>query len=230
MFKLSCLLFICFFAAISCRSIQKRQSCVDFSPIYGDCSRYYRCANGVAYTESCPAGTLFDPNLRVCNWANQVTNCYGSGVAYNSGSYQGTACSYNNDYTQVPNDCSRYFRCVNGFYQVQTCAAGTLFDSNLRQCVWSNQVTTCNTGYNTGYNTDYNTGYNTGYNIYGYPTGGSCNQAQDLTQVQNDCTRYYRCASGVLSTEQCPSGLLFDANLKICNWANQVTTCNNYLG
>ena len=75
MLKLTGLLLFCLVSSLTCKSIQKRQACQDFTPVNGDCSRYYRCVNGNVYTETCPSGTLFDPNLRVCNWANQVTNC-----------------------------------------------------------------------------------------------------------------------------------------------------------
>ncbi|CAF0939536.1 unnamed protein product [Brachionus calyciflorus] len=149
MLKLSCLLFFSYFAILSCKSIEKRQVCIDLSQVDGDCSKFYRCANDRTFIESCPAGTLFDQNLRVCNWASQVTTC-------ETGSNTSSDTSLNN------NDIS---------------------------------------------------------------TGSSCNQAQDLTQVPNDCGKFYRCGSGILYTEQCPSGLLFDANLKICNWADEVTTC-----
>lgn len=40
-----------------------------------DCSRFYICGgNGNGLEFSCPAGTLFDPTLSVCNWADAV-NC-----------------------------------------------------------------------------------------------------------------------------------------------------------
>lgn len=226
------ILILCLVSFCYCKSIKKRQYCNDFTPVNGDCSRYYRCANGVSYIEQCPTGTLFDPYLKVCNWANQVSNCYqdgtynsGYGTSYNSG--YGTACNYNNDYTQVPDDCSKYFRCVNGFYQIQQCPSGTLFDSNLRQCVWADRVSTC---YNNG-NYYYTSGtyqqtYNQGYSDYS--NGGYCTQSQDFTQVPNDCSRYYRCVNGALVTETCPNGLWFDANLKVCNWPDQVRTCYKY--
>ncbi|RMZ97036.1 peritrophic membrane [Brachionus plicatilis] len=231
MFKIILILFS-LFSIFKCKSIEKRQFCNDFAPVNGDCSRYFRCSNGNSYIEQCPAGTLFDPYLRVCNWAAQVTNC-NSNVSPINLAY-GSSCNANNDYTQVPNDCSRYFRCVNGVYQVQQCPSGTLFDTNLRQCVRAETVTTCFNPQNAYYSTNayqtYNNGqplYNPGYNT-GYISGQSCNQYQDYTQVPNDCSRYYRCVNGVFVIEACSNGLWFDANLKVCNWPNQVRTCNQY--
>lgn len=44
----------------------------------------------------------------------------------------------------------------------------------------------------------------------------------DFSPHPTDCTKYYRCGSGVLSTFSCATGLAFDSNLKICNFKDQV--------
>lgn len=38
-----------------------------------DCASYYACDGGVAYLMNCSAGLLFNPELRVCDWAENVT-------------------------------------------------------------------------------------------------------------------------------------------------------------
>ncbi|XP_035793649.1 chitotriosidase-1-like [Anopheles albimanus] len=44
-----------------------------FVPHPTDCSRYFMClGEGVAFEFTCPAGTLFDPILNVCNWSDKV--------------------------------------------------------------------------------------------------------------------------------------------------------------
>ncbi|XP_058054145.1 acidic mammalian chitinase [Anopheles bellator] len=48
---------------------------VGFVPHPADCSKYYMCLDAhTSFEFSCPAGTLFDPKLNVCNWADKV-NC-----------------------------------------------------------------------------------------------------------------------------------------------------------
>uniref|UniRef100_A0A182IVU9 chitinase n=1 Tax=Anopheles atroparvus TaxID=41427 RepID=A0A182IVU9_ANOAO len=48
---------------------------VGFVPHPRDCSRYFIClGNDTGIEFTCPAGTLFDPTLNVCNWADNV-NC-----------------------------------------------------------------------------------------------------------------------------------------------------------
>merc|ERR1711962_1781295 len=39
-----------------------------------NCQMFYDCANGRPYHEACPAGTLFDERLLICNFKDQV-NC-----------------------------------------------------------------------------------------------------------------------------------------------------------
>lgn len=56
----------------------------------------------------------------------------------------------------------------------------------------------------------------------------------DRTPVPSTgCRKFYLCALGKLNELSCPVGLLFDKNIKKCNYANQVycdetTTTTNY--
>jgi hypothetical protein len=47
----------------------------------------------------------------------------------------------------------------------------------------------------------------------------------DFTRSPNDCSTFYRCSNNILYTFYCPSGLLFDESVKVCNYANMVN-CN----
>ena len=44
-----------------------------FVPHPYDCSHYFMCSNSEAVEFICPNGLLFDTNLNVCNYPNQVT-------------------------------------------------------------------------------------------------------------------------------------------------------------
>ena len=61
------------------------------------------------------------------------------------------------------------------------------------------------------------------------PSGsGSCCPATGYAlKASGDCTKFYSCNNGlIVGTQSCSAGLLFDENLQVCNWANQVT-CNS---
>lgn len=45
---------------------------IDLTRVPGECSRFYRCANGYLYTLSCPQDTVFDNRHKVCNYPLQV--------------------------------------------------------------------------------------------------------------------------------------------------------------
>ena len=62
------------------------------------------------------------------------------------------------------------------------------------------------------------------------PSGGcSCPESGYPLVGNEDCTGYYYCNDGVKSAFQaCATGLLFDASIQGCNWANLVTcACAN---
>ena len=106
------------------------QSCgsLDLTAVQGDCSKFYRCSNGVLYTLSCPYGLLFDSRVRVCNFANQVscqqatvhptippcgTNCGGLTTPSPILNPNNIGCQSSQDLTAVPGDCGRFYRCAN---------------------------------------------------------------------------------------------------------------------
>lgn len=156
-----------------------------------DCSKYYRCANGVLSSYSCQDGLYFDSNLKVCNWPSLVQCKYSKPAG----------CDPSIDLTQAPNDCSKFYRCVNGVLSVLSCPSGYLFDTNAKACNPSSQVTSC----------------------YSSP---SCSSSIDLTPVPGDCSQFYRCVNNVQSILNCPYGYLFDRTAKTCKPANEVN-CNS---
>jgi len=41
----------------------------------GDCEHFYQCEGGILYTMPCAAGTVFNPQLRACDWPFNVPGC-----------------------------------------------------------------------------------------------------------------------------------------------------------
>ena len=149
---LKCLLVV---AGLRLAQSQTSFTCVkDGMFAYNSCTQYVQCvytstvyAYKVAFT--CPSGTLFDSNLRVCNWANQVT-CSSSPIpaptASPTQSPAGFTCARDGMFSI--NSCTQYAQCVytNTVYAykvVYTCPRGTLFDNTLLVCNWASNVA-CN--------------------------------------------------------------------------------------
>ena len=50
----------------------------DYKPSPTNCCVFYRCSNGMLIEMRCPATTVFDPELRVCNFPSQVSGRCGT--------------------------------------------------------------------------------------------------------------------------------------------------------
>jgi hypothetical protein len=42
------------------------------NPCDSSCSTFIQCANGITYTQQCPAGLLYNPSVSVCDWPANV--------------------------------------------------------------------------------------------------------------------------------------------------------------
>ncbi|CAF0920285.1 unnamed protein product, partial [Brachionus calyciflorus] len=54
-----------------------------------------------------------------------------------------TSCYFYDDLTQVPGQCNKFNRCINGVLTTESCPVGFNFDRSLRACNVANQVYTC---------------------------------------------------------------------------------------
>ena len=101
------------------------------------CTQYYHCVNGAVTPEinpllPCPDGTLFDDNIQICNWANQV-NCGTVGEV--------TSCPPSFTGLVAAKECSAFWSCHAGkAVGITSCPTGTLFNSSLQICDWAYNV------------------------------------------------------------------------------------------
>ncbi|XP_037078427.1 probable GPI-anchored adhesin-like protein PGA18 [Pollicipes pollicipes] len=122
-----------------------------------DCQSYYNCGWGVPHHTTCPSGTLFDPAMSNCNWANLVS-CSTSPGGSTAASTSGTASTAASTTTSAPSgpftcpsptghfadpaDCHSYYNCWMGTAYHFTCAPGTSWSQAIVACDWSS-VTGC---------------------------------------------------------------------------------------
>ena len=113
-----------------------------------------------------------------------------------SGAFGATIKSCSDGIYRHPEDCSAFYQCANGHrYEDQYCPNGLLFNELTSQCDWSKNV--------------------------------DCGECTDgVHPHETDCTAYYQCSHGHRYPDQfCADGLLFDKDLLVCNWAENVE-CN----
>jgi len=125
-----------------------------------DCSGFYYCVNGVPSSNIyCAAGTLYDVNIRGCNWDYTVTCQCTSGTAPTtlpapgmptplptslptpSTSTCGT-CPTSGWALVASLGCSGFYHCFNGVPRDYiACPANTLFDNTIQGCDYDYRVT-----------------------------------------------------------------------------------------
>lgn len=64
--------------------------------------------------------------------------------------------------------------------------------------------------------------------MYKTESYGECTESDHLTPVEYDCQKFKMCAKGKLIILSCPNDLVFDLELKICNFRENVNgPCGN---
>ncbi|XP_038049704.1 uncharacterized protein LOC119723214 [Patiria miniata] len=106
-------------------------------------------------------------------------------------------------YYADPSSCRMYYICNNGVATHLPCGQGLYYDPLSSTCNYPHNVP-CNAP----------------------DTALFCDaRAEGLYPYPDDCSKFYHCASGLTYTKSCPSGLLFNPSLKVCDWPYNVN-CN----
>jgi len=134
--------------------------------------------------------------------------------------------------------CGKFHHCVDGAVigNALPCPDGTLFDYDLQNCNWADQVTQCNTR-SCG---DGSSNQLTSAPVTNPPVPVPPNEPEPsssepccpvgLTGLKawNACAQYYHCVNGVVTGDlmNAPTGTLFDESLQNIDWHNNVfSTC-----
>ncbi|RUS89300.1 hypothetical protein EGW08_002907 [Elysia chlorotica] len=166
-----------------------------------DCSRYWRCVNGVAINTACDVNQLFDTMSLQCS--STITTVYGCAMPQTA--ITGTQyfqCPNANGNYQDESDCSRYWRCVNGVAINTACDVNQLFDTMSLQC--SSTITTV-------YGCAMPQTAITGTQYF------SCPLVDGNFQDVSDCSRYWRCVNNQAISTPCPVNQLFDTSIALCS-------------
>nr|AFD28281.1 chitin-binding protein [Holotrichia oblita] len=200
-----------------------------------NCAIFYKCDNGVPVIQDCPDGLLFNANLDVCDWPENV-NCdrtidggedsteVGSNEDNNGSDPDPLFECPESEALYIPDktDCTKYYVCVYGKPVEFTCPAGLHYDGILWTCNYPDQVT-CGV-----YAPQENGGSDEEVETPAPGAGaiGSCPAVNGLVDVllpdAENCAIFYKCDNGVPVVQDCPDGLLFNADLDICDWPENV--------
>lgn len=156
------------------------------------CASYHYCKHDrVTHSDRCAAGLAFDARLQACDLAARVDclACSAHGVLA----------------VRDPDDCRRYYACVEGERRHQQCAAGLAFSAELGECDVAERVR-CER-----------------------PLNVVCARFRHMRHVQlgvpDDCTRYVVCVRGRGWERRCPLETYFDATRGKCALPGAVNFC-----
>ncbi|XP_059615685.1 uncharacterized protein LOC132261131 isoform X2 [Phlebotomus argentipes] len=132
-----------------------------------DCRQYLNCWKGRGYIQSCPPGTLFNPETSACDHPSKVvcvtfdtpvqrekparlqfqpqrqnpTSIQSRGFGDSPQTRREPKCAPGSSgLTEHPYDCSKFLNCANGVTYIQDCGPGTVFNPIFSICDWPHNV------------------------------------------------------------------------------------------
>uniref|UniRef100_A0AAG5DM87 Chitin-binding type-2 domain-containing protein n=1 Tax=Anopheles atroparvus TaxID=41427 RepID=A0AAG5DM87_ANOAO len=155
-----------------------------------NCNMFYKCNNGKACEQNCPAGLHFNAQLSVCDWPSNA--CCDPTVPCNPPCIPGV--------TSVPTilphtNCNMFYKCNNGKACEQNCPAGLHFNAQLSVCDWPSNACCDPT----------------------VPCNPPCIPGPTLF-AHSACDKFYKCSNRKACEHLCPPGLHFNALQFVCDW------------
>ncbi|XP_071440536.1 chondroitin proteoglycan 2-like [Hetaerina americana] len=204
-----------------------------FLPDDKDCTRFYECSNGAPILKDCSVGLHFDRWNHICDLPS-VAGC--DDCTMRLGSEEG-ALNRNEKYPECPeekgevlpvllpheDDCMSFYVCHLGKPILQHCPVGFHFHKEMGECDLPEEAE-CEESIDESF-VEYNT-----IGISDKCFGADCplelevkcpdKTGDDVVQLPNpkDCSTFYKCDRGIPVLIQCPKGLNYNNELRVCDY------------
>jgi len=187
-----------------------------------NCSEFYQCAGGVAFTHSCPENLYYCEEKQYCTWINDP-GCKFDCVITKTNHVPAVPAAVpvcppqiGDEVTYFPNpdDCHTYYECSNEVPVLMECPDDLYYCSEKEACDWwwDPECT---------YNCVAVKSKRAIVEEKVVPECPPPSENGNLTLIPNpnNCSEYYLCDNGVLHIMECPGGLYFCSEKASCSWS-----------
>ncbi|GIX70893.1 chondroitin proteoglycan 2 [Caerostris extrusa] len=193
-----------------------------FYPVRDDCSAFYQCADGHAYLVRCPDGLHFNEEFGVCEppcdaRCDPKIDCPSSPQHSNSKAFEidNLHCPGPDGLFPALESCDEYYLCYKGKEYLLRCPPGLHFSISDGSCSIPCDAQ-CDTSLDCpepNVATAKETNMKLSSNL---PPWLRCKNTNGTIPNPKDCSTFYDCSNGQLQLVQCPDGLHFDSEDKVC--------------
>ena len=138
-----------------CKDAQGRPMSTDPFEKPGDCLNFYQCGAGILYTMPCAEGTVFNPDLKVCDWPWKVEGCEDAlknkkSLTHDEFCVDAKGKPLSSEAMKIEGECGFYRQCSAGSLATRPCPQDTSFDGDEGLCDLSHKQEECKTKENPG--------------------------------------------------------------------------------
>ncbi|XP_063926736.1 cell surface glycoprotein 1-like isoform X2 [Zophobas morio] len=209
-------------------------------PHEDDCTKFYKCDNGIKVEFDCPDDLHFNKELEVCDWPWDAgcDDSYKTPKPTSKPTKPTTPkptpppnkdpdCPWPDplNYTvHLPHedDCTKFYKCDNGIKVEFDCPDDLHFNKELEVCDWPWDAG-CDDSYKTPKPTSKPTNPTTPKPTPPPNKDPDCPWPDPLNYTvhlphEDDCTKFYKCDNGIKVEFDCPDDLHFNKELEVCDW------------
>ncbi|KAF5284904.1 hypothetical protein FQA39_LY16859 [Lamprigera yunnana] len=199
------------------------------------CNKFLNCWKGRGFLQNCAPGTLFNPSTYECDYVSKVT-CVSAtrSEAYTTESLTSqrlkTGCPAGFSGI-VPHhyDCSKFINCDKGKEVVMDCAPGTLFNLKINSCDYPYNTECASWSSQFGTTDDHENIQQSSSNVGANKSDQNRNKKPQCPNGESglfphpwDCSKFLNCANGQAFVQDCGPGTVYNPNIKVCDYPNNV--------
>ncbi|KAF9422502.1 hypothetical protein HW555_001900 [Spodoptera exigua] len=180
-----------------------------------NCNQFYKCFAGKPIALDCPSNLFYNPEKGYCDWQYNV-NCNNRVIPaensdVNDNNFANQSCSgKDDDIIFAHENCNQFYKCVDRHMEPMFCPSGLYYNTILKACDWPINV-------------------DCGQRIvllllcvaFAH-ANSSCSPDEEILLPHENCNQFYMCVGGMKIELSCGHGLMFNAELQLCDWLKNV--------